>query len=98
MQEGTLVMMKIPATLMQQYLHKGHHLFIDNYYTGMSLAQNFIENGTYVIGTIRDNMKNFPTQPREVSLNRGGAVYYNHGDIVVVKYRRNKDSSRDSPR
>ena len=39
MKKGTLVTEKIPATLMQQYLHKGHHLFIDNYYTSMSLTQ-----------------------------------------------------------
>ena len=73
---------------MQQYLHKGHNLFIDNHYTSMSLAQYFTENGTYVTGTIRDNRKNFPTQLREVSLNRGGATYYNHGDIAVVKIQR----------
>ena len=41
MQEGTLVTEKIPAVLMQQYVHKGHHLYINNYY--MSLTQYFIE-------------------------------------------------------
>ena len=92
MQEGTLVTEKILATKMQQYLHKGHHLFIDNYYTSMSLVQYFIGNGT-----IRDNMKNFPTQVREVILNRGGAAYYYHGH-TVVKYRGKKDSSRGQPK
>ena len=61
MQEGTLVTENISVTLMQQYLHKGHHLFIDNYYTSMSLAQYLTENGTYVTGTIQDYRKNFPT-------------------------------------
>ena len=58
-QEGTLVAEKIPVTLMQQYLHKYQHLFIDNYYASMSLVQYLIENGTYVTGTIRDNRKTF---------------------------------------
>ena len=42
--------------------------------------------------------KNIPTQLREVILNRGGAAYYNHGDIVMVKYGGNKDSSRGQPK
>ena len=42
--------------------------------------------------------KNFPTQLREVVLNKGEAAYYNHGDIVRSKYRENKDSSRGHPK
>ena len=33
---------------------------------------------------------NFPTQLREVTLSRTGAAYYNHGDIVMIKYRGKK--------
>ena len=98
MQEGTLVTEKIPAALRQQYLHKGNHLFIDNYYTSTSLAQYFIGNGTCVTGTIRENRKKFPTQIKEVVLNRGGAAYYNYSDIVMVKYRGSKDSFRGQPK
>ena len=94
MQEGTLLTEKFIATMMQQYLHKGHHLFIDNYYTSISLTQYFTENGTYVTRTIRYNRKNFPAQLSYVVLNRGGAAYYNHSDISMAKYRRNKDSYR----
>ena len=84
-QECTLVTEKVLATLIQQYLHKGHQLFIDSYYTSMSLNQYFIESGTYVTRSIRHNIKSSPTQSREVSLSRGGVAYYNHGNIVVEK-------------
>ena len=32
MGEGALMTERILATLMERYLHKGQHLFIDNYY------------------------------------------------------------------
>ena len=96
MQEGTLVTERIPAAL-QQYLHKCHHLFIDNYYISISLAQYFTENGTYVTGTIRENRKLSYTAQGSF-LNSGDAPYYNHGDIVIVKYRGSKDSSRGQHR
>ena len=43
-----LITDKIPATVMQKYLKKGHHLFIDIYYTSLSLAKYLMQNGTYV--------------------------------------------------
>ena len=41
MEDGCLMTERIPVTLMQKYLQKGHHLFIENYYTSMSLATYF---------------------------------------------------------
>ena len=45
-----------------------------------------------------EKRKNFPAQLREGILNRGGAAYYNHGDIHMAKYRGNTDSSRGQPK
>ena len=42
--QGSLIREEIPATLIQKYLGKGHHLYIGKYYTSMSLAQYFLEN------------------------------------------------------
>ena len=42
MEDGSLIIERIPVTLTQKYLQKGHHLFIDNYYTSMSLATYFL--------------------------------------------------------
>ena len=50
---------RIPATVMQKYLNKGHLLLIDNYYTSLSLAEYMMQNGTYVMGTIREHRKHF---------------------------------------
>ena len=55
MEEISLTTDKIPATLMQKYLGKGHHLYIDNYYTSILLKQYFLQNDTYVTGTFSKN-------------------------------------------
>ena len=55
-----LITERIPAMAKQKYLNKGHHLFIDNYYTYLSLAEFLMLNGTYVTGTIREHRKHFP--------------------------------------
>ena len=55
--EDGLITEKIPITLMQKYLGKGHHLFVDNYYTSYALAEYLLQNDTYVTGTIRENRK-----------------------------------------
>ena len=55
MEEGALSRERIPSTFMDRYFGKGHHLYIDNFYTSLRLANYLIENGTNVTGTIREN-------------------------------------------
>ena len=89
---------RISATLMERYLHKGHHLFIDNYYTSNILAKYFVERGTHVTGTIRDNRKNFPAELKAIQLGKGQAAFYQHEGTVITKYRATKDSVSKKPK
>ena len=75
----------ILATVMQKYLNKGHHLFIDNYYTSLSSAEYLMQNGTYVTS------EHFPVEMKELRLEKGDAAFYQHEDVVVAKYRAKKD-------
>ena len=61
---------------MQQYLNKGHHLFIDIYYTSLSLAEYLIQNGTYVTGTIRDHKNHILVEMKALRLEKGDAAFY----------------------
>ena len=65
-----LITERIPATVMQKYLNKGHHLFIDNYYTSLSLAEYLMQNRTYVTGTIKEHRKHFPVEMKALSLEK----------------------------
>ena len=91
MEGDSLLTGRISLTVMQQYLNKGHHLFIDNYYTSLPLAKFMLQNGTYLTGTIRENRKNFPAELKDVQLAKGEAAFYESDDIVIARYRSNKD-------
>ena len=40
--QDALITEKIPLTLMHKYLGKGHHLYVDNYYTSIALAEHLL--------------------------------------------------------
>ena len=93
-----LITERIPATIMQKYLNKGHHLFIDKYYTSLSLADYLMQNGTYVTGTIREHKKHFPVEMKALRLEKGDAAFYLQENMVVTKYRAKKDRSNGKPK
>ena len=98
MEGDSLLTEIIPLTVMQQYLNKGHQLFIDNYYTSLPLAKFMLQNGTYLAGTIRENRKNFPAELKDVQLAEGEAAFYESDDIVIARYRSNKDRKSGPPK
>jgi predicted metal-dependent TIM-barrel fold hydrolase len=53
---------RIVDTLIQPYLHEGHTLFIDNYYTSPFLVDHLLKKDTYVVGTVLPKRKCFPAE------------------------------------
>ena len=51
---------KIVLDLMLPLLHNRYHLYIDNWYTSITLLQYLRENDTLACGTICKNWKGFP--------------------------------------
>ena len=45
---------------MGDYLSKGYHIFMDNFFTSIPLAKKLYEMGTLITGTIRRNRKFLP--------------------------------------
>ena len=68
--DGSLITERIPVILIQKYLHRGHHLFINSCYASISLATYFLQNGTYITGTIRDTRKHFPVELKTITLKK----------------------------
>ena len=56
-----------------------------------------MQNETYVTGTIRKHRKHFPVEMKALRLDKGYAAFYQHEDMVVVKYRAKKDRSNGKP-
>lgn len=87
---------RIPVSLIEPYLNRNHVLFTDNYYTSPNLAKFLLENGTYLVGTIRSTRKNFPKDLIDVPLEKGTAAFsrsQNHPEVLVSKYRDSKDKA-----
>ena len=97
--ENWLQIEKIPLTMMDPYLDKGHTLAIDNMYTTPRLAKYLLERQTKVIGTIRNNRKQFPkTFPNDVDLPKGSAAFKQHEHILVMKYRAAMNKANKKPK
>ena len=59
------------VTELTNHLHnKYHHVFFDNFFTSVELLTQLEENGVYGCGTARTNRKQFPTELKNVKLNK----------------------------
>ena len=97
--EGWLLTERIPLTMINPYLNKGHTLTIDNMYTTPKMAKYLLEKSTKVVGTIRHNRKNFPKDfPTDKDLPKGAAAFKQHENILVMKYRGAKDKAQGKPK
>ncbi|KAE9543687.1 hypothetical protein AGLY_002083 [Aphis glycines] len=74
--------------LMENYLDKGHSLFMDNYYNSSNLAQSLLQRKTYCTGTLRNNRKNNPKEIISKKLKTGESVckYTKYG-VCIVKWK-----------
>lgn len=72
---------------------KGHHLYFDNYFSSMVLAEQLLAHGTYCCGTARSNRKRYPTSLKKVALDRGQHRSQTVGDVhcFVWKDKKNID-------
>ena len=85
--------------MMEPYLDRGHTLTIAYWYTAPRLAKYPLHRSTKVIGTVRSNrndlLKDFPGD-REMQ--KGSAVFKEHGNMLATKYREAKDKTVGKPK
>ena len=95
-----LITERIPITLMQRYMGRGHRLFVDNFYTSPKLAQFMLHHQTKLVGTVRPHRKQFPKDLGNINLDKGTAAFYKapNKDILAVKYRAAKDNAAGKPK
>ncbi|VDP10112.1 unnamed protein product [Heligmosomoides polygyrus] len=78
--------------LMEEYLDQGRDLFVDNWYTGISLAQTLIKRSTNLVGTCRRNRKGLPLDVVRTKLKKGQRIARQNADgIVVSKWKDKRD-------
>ena len=50
---------------------KAHHLYLDNYFSSVDLAEELLRHKTYCCGTARSNRRKYPATLKKVTLKRG---------------------------
>lgn len=78
--------------LTRTFTGKNHHLFCDNFFTSVQLAEDFLKDKIYLCGTIRANRKGFPKElaanvPNVKRLKQGECLYKRKDNIVATAWK-----------
>jgi len=65
----------IVLRLMENYLNKGHSLYMDNYYNSLTLSNTLLEYKTHTTGTLRKNRKGNPKCIIDKKLKKGDHIW-----------------------
>lgn len=73
-------------------LNLGHTVSTDNWYTNLELANQLLDNGTHLVGTLRKNRRGLPKQVIEAKLKPGESIAReNERGICVLKWKDKRD-------
>ncbi|XP_046674860.1 piggyBac transposable element-derived protein 4-like [Homalodisca vitripennis] len=78
---------EVVRKLMQNYLGKGHIIFLDNFYNSVDLAEYLMTNQTNMCGTLQSNRVGNPQVVVQTKLKKGECVSRQRGDVTVMKWR-----------
>ncbi|KAL0861425.1 hypothetical protein ABMA27_008969 [Loxostege sticticalis] len=93
---------KVVAKLLKHYLNTGRHVYMDNFYNSVDLADFLLRNKTHVTGTLRIKRKRNPSIVCTSKLRRGGSIFrFNRAGSCVCKWKDQRDvlmiSTKHSP-
>lgn len=77
--------------LSQSVLHKGHTLYLDNWYSSPKLFKTLINSKTNVVGTVRSNRKNMPKDFCKVKLKKSEYRMRSCNGILALKWKDKRD-------
>ena len=74
---------------MAPLLGQGYHLFTDNWYTAVPLAESLLLEGTNLTGTVRSNRKYLPAGVKK-KLSKGEAVAFRKNRLLCMGWQDKK--------
>ena len=72
-------------------LDKGHHIYMDNYYTSPELFSELYYRETYACGTVRQNRKGLPLSVKKAKLKPLQSVFLQEWPDIVPKMEWRKE-------
>lgn len=85
--EGLSKIEALVLELMEPYLDRGHHLFLDNYYNSILLSKSLLERRTHSTGTLRKNRKGNPKALVNYKLKKGEHKWQRKGKIYISMWK-----------
>ena len=77
--------------LAQPVLHKGHTLYLDNWYSSPKLFITLVNSKTNAVGTVRSNRKNMPNAFGKAKLKVGEWKMRSCNGILAIKWKDKRD-------
>jgi hypothetical protein len=78
------------SILLEPYMNKGHHVYMDNYYNSVGTSEMLLDYGIRTCGTIRVN-RGVPDPLKQITLRRGETAFRRRGDILVQLWKSKRD-------
>ena len=81
----------IVIKLMKDFLQQGYHLYMDNWYNSVPLAEELTRQGTYLVGTVNKKRKGLPKKMIRAQLKKGEWAWQSNGSTTVTKWHDKRD-------
>ena len=83
---------KVVMRLMRNYLLRYHHVYADNFFTSVHLAEDLLQADTYMCGTTRNTRKEFPKALATAVVQQGESVKWTRDmDVMACRWRDKRD-------
>ena len=77
-------------------VEKGHHVYLDNYYSSPELFSELHYLETFFCGTVRSLRKNLPLAVTKVKLqNKGDCVFRRNGPLLCLAWKEKKKAKKN---
>lgn len=87
---------RVVHNLTRPLVGKNHHVFVDNFFSSIPLAENLLQDKIYVCGTVCANRQGIPregapkTQGGVKRLRQGESLFLRKGNVVVTVWKDKK--------
>nr|CAI5827978.1 unnamed protein product [Callosobruchus analis] len=88
---GSTKINSLVLRLLQPFLDKGHHIYMDNFYNSVQLSEILLKRKTHTTGTLHSNRKGNPKEVTEAKLKSGQHIWRRKGNVYVSKWRDKRD-------
>lgn len=85
--EGLSKLESLVMSIMQPYLDRGHHVFMDNYYNSIGLSTKLLRRKTHSAGTLRRNRKGNPPEITKRKLGKGEHIWKRQKNVYITKWK-----------